>query len=216
MRTTWVISTAIAVAAAAFATGAPASAATSPAVTSPATASITASPVTMYAPTSLCPGNSHPTSTVVTGAGFPADTAYTVTYNGKKSTTVTGTTSATGGFTATIGNVDQPDGYYPVKARAGTATAITWVATNGYTCVTGNGTPNALRWKWQGAGFDAGRAVNMLISGSVYYSANTGSNGAFYVTFTAACPGQGNLPISFQAYLQRKQQTISAGTLNCG
>jgi hypothetical protein len=212
MRTTWVISAAIAIAAATFATGAAPAAAATPA----AKASITASPAAVYAPTPLCQGSSHPTSTVVTGTGFPASTAYTVTYNGRKSTTVTGTTSATGGFTATVADVDQPDGYYPVKARAGAASAITWVTTNGFTCVTGNGTPDALHWKWQGAGFDAGSTVNMLLSGSVYHSTTAGDNGAFYVAFTAACPGQGNLPVSFRAYQQGRRQTISAGTLDCG
>jgi hypothetical protein len=36
---------------------------------------------------------------------------------------VTGTTSASGGFTATLTNIAQPDGYYQVKARAGAAGA---------------------------------------------------------------------------------------------
>jgi hypothetical protein len=236
MRTTWVISAAIAFSAATFtAGGAPAKASTSPtastspakastsptastpttASTSPAKASITATPAAIYAPTPLCQGSSHPTSATVTGTGFPASTPYTVTYNAKKPTTVTGTTTATGAFTASIANVDQPDGYYPVKARAGAASALTWVATNGYTCVTAKGTPNALNWKWQGAGFDAATTANMLMSGSVYYSTKTGTNGAFNVAFTAACPGQGNLPIDFQVTVQGKQQTINAGTLDC-
>jgi hypothetical protein len=55
----------------------------------------------------------------------------------------------------------------------------------------------------------------MLISGRVYHSTTTGSNGAFYVTFTAPCPAKGSLPMSFQVYAQGKKQTISAGTLNC-
>ena len=128
---------------------------------------------------------------------------------------VTGTTSASGGFTATLTNIAQPDGYYQVKARAGAVSAATWVSTNGYTCVTGRGTLNALHWKWQGAGFDASTAAVMLISGRVYHSTTTGSNGAFYVTFTAPCPAKGSLPMSFQVYAQGKKQTISAGTLNC-
>jgi hypothetical protein len=53
------------------------------------------------------------------------------------------------------------------------------------------------------------------MAGSVYHSTTTGSNGAFYVTFAAGCPAQGNLPISFRVYVQGKKQTISAGTLNC-
>jgi hypothetical protein len=211
MRKFWVILPAIVIAMAAFFCGRASAAVTS----SPAKAAITAKPAAIYAPTSLCPGSSHPTSTVITGTGFPASTAYTVTYNGLAGTTVTGTTSATGGFTATINNVDQPDGYYPVKAKAGSASATTWASTNGYTCVTGQGTVSALHWKWQGAGFDANTAATMLISGSVYYSTTTGSNGAFNVKFTAQCPDQGNLPMSFQVYTQGKKQTISAGTLNC-
>jgi hypothetical protein len=212
MRKVWVILPAIVIAMAGFFT-ARASAAVAPAA---AKASITAKPVAIYAPTSLCPGSSHPTATTITGTGFPASTAYTVTYNGQAGTTVTGTTSTKGGFTATLGNVAQPDGYYQVKAKAGSASATTWVSTNGYTCVTGQGTVNALHWKWQGAGFDASTAATMLISGSTYYSTTTGSNGAFNVKFTAPCPAQGNLPMSFQIYTQGKKQTITAGTLNCG
>lgn len=211
MRRTWAISPAIAIAAAAFAMGGVSAAAASTA----AKPAITAKPVAIYAPTSLCPGSSHPTSTVITGTGFPASTAYTVTYNGQSATTATGTTSAAGGFTATLSNVAQPDGYYPVKATVGKVSATTWVSTNGYTCVTGKGTVNKLNWKWQGAGFDASTAANMLVSGSTYHSTKTGSNGAFNVTFTAGCPAQGNLPVSFQVYLQGKKETISAGTLSC-
>jgi hypothetical protein len=180
-----------------------------------AKAAITAKPTAIYAPTPLCPGSSHPTSTTITGTGFPASTAYTVTYNKNPAATATGTTSATGGFTATLNNVAQPDGYYLVKAVAGTASATTWVSTNGYTCVTGHGTLNALHWKWQGAGFDASTAAVMLISGKTYHSTTTGSDGAFYVKFTAPCPAQGTLPMSFRVYAQGKKQTISAGTLNC-
>jgi|SRR5579875_2010299 len=209
MRRTWAILPAIVIAAATLATEGVASASTA------AKPTITAKPVAIYAPTSLCPGSSHPTSTVITGTGFPASTAYTVTYTGQAPVTVTGTTSAAGGFTATINNIAQPDGYYPVKATAGKSSATTWVSTNGYTCVTGKGTVNALHWKWQGGGFDASTPAKMLISGTIYHSTTTGSDGAFNVTFTAGCPDQGNLPISFQLYLQGKKQTISAGTLNC-
>src|SRR5579875_2514848 len=108
MRRTWAILPAIVIAAATLATEGVASASTA------AKPTITAKPVAIYAPTSLCPGSSHPTSTVITG-----------------------TTSAAGGFTATINNIAQPDGYYPVKATAGKSSATTWVSTNGYTCVTG-------------------------------------------------------------------------------
>jgi hypothetical protein len=213
----WVIAPAIAVAVAALGAGhASAAVAGSATVTGSITkASIAVKPSAIYAPTSLCPGSSHPTATTVTGKGFPASTAYTVTYNGNTATAVTGTTSATGGFTATLSNVDQPDGYYLVKAVAGAVKATTWVSTNGYTCVTGRGTLSALHWKWQGAGFDASTPAVMLISGSVYHSTRTGSNGAFYVKFTAPCPDQGTLPMSFQVYTQGKKQTISAGTLDC-
>jgi hypothetical protein len=217
MRRTWVITPAIAVAVAVLTTGGASAAAASPAAatSSAAKPAITAKPSAIYAPTSLCPGSSHPTSTVITGTGFPASAAYTVTYNGKTATRVTGTTSASGGFTATLTNVAQPDGYYQVKARAGTVSAATWVSTNGYTCVTGQGTLNALHWKWQGAGFDASTAAVMLISGSVYHSTTTAANGAFDVRFTAPCPAKGKLPMSFQVYAQGKKQTISAGSLGC-
>ncbi|HEY3956334.1 MAG TPA: hypothetical protein VGM53_23440 [Streptosporangiaceae bacterium] len=211
MRRFWIITPTVVLAVAALATGGASAAAAS----SPAKASITVKPSAIYAPTSLCPGSSHPTSTVITGTGFPASAAYTVTYNGKTATRVTGTTSASGGFTATLTNVAQPDGYYQVKARAGTVSAATWVSTNGYTCVTGQGTLNALHWKWQGAGFDASTAAVMLISGSVYHSTTTSANGAFYVKFTAPCPAKGKLPMSFQVYAQGKKQTISAGSLDC-
>jgi hypothetical protein len=211
MRRIWIITPTIALTVAALAVGGTSAAAAS----SHAKASVTAKPSAIYAPTSLCPGSSHPTSTVITGTGFPASTAYTVTYNGMTATKVTGTTSASGGFTATLTNIAQPDGYYQVKARAGAVSAATWVSTNGYTCVTGRGTLNALHWKWQGAGFDASTAAVMLISGSAYHSIATGTNGAFYVKFTAPCPAKGNLPMSFQVYAQGKKQTISAGTLNC-
>lgn len=212
MRRFGIITPAIAFAAAALVTGGASAAAAS---SHTAKASITAKPSAIYAPTSLCPGSSHPTSTVITGTGFPASTGYTVTYNGQTATRVTGTTSAGGGFTATLINIAQPDGYYQVKARAGAVNAATWVSTNGYTCVTGQGTLNALHWKWQGAGFDASTAAVMLISGMVYHSTMTGTNGAFYVKFTAPCPAKGTLPMSFQVYAQGKKQTISAGTLTC-
>lgn len=217
MRRIWVIAPAIAIAAATLASGgASAAAASSTAGTgSAAKPAITAKPSAIYVPTSLCPGSSHPTSTVITGTGFPASTAYTVTYNGDSATKVAGTTSASGGFTATLANVAQPDGFYQVKARAGTVSAATWVSTNGYTCVTARGTLNALDWKWQGAGFDASTAAVMLISGRAYHSTTTAANGAFYVRFTAPCPAKGSLPMSFQVYAQGKKQTISAGTLNC-
>src|SRR5579862_5481638 len=118
MRTGWVIPAAIVVTATAFSTGtATAAVAGAPAKAAPKPA-ITASPAAMYAPTPMCPGASHPTLTTITGAGFPASTAYTVVYNGVKATKVTGTTSASGGFTATLTNVAQPDGYYKVKAVA--------------------------------------------------------------------------------------------------
>lgn len=218
MRMTWAISPIIAVVATVFAVGgASAASASSTAYgSSAAKASVTAKPAAIYAPTSLCPGSSHPTSTAVTGTGFPASTAYTVTYNGKNTVTLTGTTSAAGGFTATLNDVARPDGYYLLKATAGKVSATTWVSTNGYTCVTGKGTVNALHWKWQGAGFDASTAAKMLISGNTYHSTTTDSTGGFNVTFTAPCPGQGKLPIAFQVYVQGKKQTISAGTLNCG
>jgi hypothetical protein len=211
MRRIWVIAPAIAIAAATLGAGSASAAVAG----STAKAAITAKPTAIYAPTSLCPGSSHPTSATITGKGFPASTAYTVTYNKNQATAVTGTTSASGGFTATISNVAQPDGYYLVKAVAGAVSATTWVSTNGYTCVTGQGTLNQLHWKWQGAGFDASTAATMLISGKTYHSTATGSNGSFYVKFTAPCPAQGKLPMAFQVYTQGKKQTISAGTLNC-
>jgi hypothetical protein len=214
MRTAWAISSAIVITAA-ISTGTASAAVTKTPAKAPAKAAINASPAAIYAPTSLCPGSSHPTAATITGTGFPASTAYTVTYNGRPATTVTGTTSASGGFTATLNNVDQPDGYYKVKAQAGTASAVTYVTTNGYTCVTGSGTATKLNWKWQGAGFDANTSASMLVSGKVYYATTTGSNGAFNVTFTAACPGSGNLPVSFQAYLQGQQETFGAGTFDC-
>jgi hypothetical protein len=210
MRTVWVILSAIVITAAALTIAA--SSAGADTATPPA---ITASPAAIYAPTSLCPGSSHPSATTITGTGFPPSTTFSVTYNGRKATTVTGTTSVTGGFTATLDNVDQPDGYYKVQAQAGAASAVTYVTTNGYTCVTGSGTPSALNWKWQGAGFDANTAASMLVSGTVYHSATTGANGAFNLKFTAACPGKGNLQVSFQAYLQGKQVTFGAGTFSC-
>jgi hypothetical protein len=214
MRTGWAISSAIVLAAGALSTGtAFAAVAKAPAKTpKPA---ITASPAAIYAPTSLCPGSSHPVTATITGTGFPASTAYKVIYNGNQGTTVTGTTSASGGFTATLANVDQPDGYYKVKAQAGTVSAVTYVTTNGYTCVAGSGTAKKLTWKWQAAGFDANTATNMLVSGKLYHSTTTAGNGAFNVTFTAACPGSGNLPVSFQAYLQGEQKTFGAGTFDC-
>ena len=211
MRRIRVITPAIVIAAATLGVGSASAALAS----STTRASISAKPDAIYAPTSLCPGSSHPTSTTITGTGFPASTAYTVTYNRKTATTVTGTTSASGGFTATLNNVAQPDGFYLVKAVAGSVSATTWVSTNGYTCVTGQGTLNELHWKWQGAGFDASTAAAMLISGSVYHSTTTGSNGSFYVKFTAPCPAQGKLPMSFQVYSQGKKQTINVGTLDC-
>ena len=180
-------------------------------------ASLSANPTVVYPPNALCKANgfTFANSTAATGTAFPAATAYTVVYNSKKATTATGTTSGSGGFTATVNDVSQPYGLYKLRATAGTTVRSAPVTNDGDTCAFAKGPTTGLSWHWQGVGFDAKTTASILVSGAVYESATTSALGAFNLRFVKACPGTGSLTLAFQGYFGGTRYTFGSGTLGC-
>ena len=187
------------------------------AVSPAAKATLSANPTTFYPPNALCAahGFNFANTTTATGTAFPASTAYKVEYNGKKATAVTGTTSTSGGFTATVKDVSQPYGTYLLRAKAGTTSRSTPVLSDGDTCAYAHGPTTGLSWHWQGVGFDASTTASLLLSGAVYESTTTSNLGAFNLRFVKACPSTGSLPVSFQGYFGGTQYTFGSGSISC-
>ena len=180
-------------------------------------ASLSADPTTFYPPNALCLKHDYvfPTSTTVTGTGLPASTPFSVEYHAKKATTAKGITTSSGGLSATVRDVSQPDGNYKMVAKAGTKSVSTIVYSSGDTCAVAHGKSSALDWSWQAVGFDAKTTANLLISGSVYESKVTNASGAFTFHFVKACPGTGTLELSFQGYFGGELYTFGSGTVDC-
>jgi len=176
--------------------------------------SLTANPTVFDPPNALCTtlGYTFPNSTAVTGTNFPASTAFTLRYHGRLS--ASGTTSGTGGISATVSDFSQPDGYYLLRAVAGTVRKRTSVYSSGDTCAHERGS-TTLYWKWQGVGFDANTSASILLSGVVYDTTTTSAKGAFRISFAKACPSKGTHPITFQGYFGGVQQTFGSGSVSC-
>ncbi|MHB1583167.1 MAG: hypothetical protein ACYCU7_00115 [Acidimicrobiales bacterium] len=165
-------------------------------------------------PNALCTrlGYSFPNSTAVTGANFAASTAFTIHYHGRLS--ASGTTSSSGAISATVNDFSQPDGYYPLRAVAGTTRKGISMYSSGDTCAHEYGS-TTLHWVWQGVGFDANTSASILLSGVVYDTTTTNTKGAFRIKFVKACPSKGSHPVTFQGYFGGILETFGSGNVTC-
>ena len=69
-------------------------------------------------------------------------------------------------------------------AKSATKKASTPVDSSGDTCAYATGKTSALKWAWQGVGFDKASTADLLLDGAVYRSTQTSSLGGFNLKFT--------------------------------
>lgn len=176
--------------------------------------SLSTSPTVFDPPNALCTsiGYTFPNSTAVTGTNFAPSTAFTVRYHGRLS--ASGTTSGSGGISATVDDFSQPDGYYPMRAVAGATRKGISMYSSGDTCANERG-HTTMHWRWQGVGFDANTSASLLLSGAVVQTTTTDTKGAFRLSFVTTCTSRGNQKITFQGYFGGVLETFGTGHVWC-